>query len=274
MPDISSLISRWWKQILFLVVISLVIAGVIVFFKPDQYLSVATAVAGNSLSSDKSRIFSQNIEGLYSDLGSPDELDVIVGTAQLDTIYLAVTDAFNLYDHYKIRNSDDGARLKSAKKLKKNSRIIKSDYGELKVKVWDTDRNLAPQLANALMTELEHIHRNIKNSNNKKVLESLQRVLSNNQNKIDSINFSQDKNTGTLKGSQEALLYQIEEYEKLSKQYRMIVDSNPPALIIVETARPALQPDKPKRLEILVATAVLSLLFAFFVSLLFDRRKK
>ena len=150
MPQISFLFSRWWKQILFTVLICLVAAGTIVFLEPLQYLSVTTAVPGNALSADRSKIFNRNIEALYSDIGLPDELDVILGTGQLDTIYLAVTDQFNLFDHYKFARGDGEARHKSARKLKKNSKVIKSDYGELKVKVWDTDRNLAPQLANAL----------------------------------------------------------------------------------------------------------------------------
>ena len=167
MPHISYLFSRWWKQILLTVLICLVAAGTIVFLKPLQYLSVTTAVPGNALSADRSKVFNRNIEALYSDIGLPDELDVILGTGQLDTIYLAVTDQFNLFDHYKFARGDGEARHKSAKKLKKNSRVIKSDYGELKVKVWDTDKNLAPQLANALMGKLQQIHQALQNGNNK-----------------------------------------------------------------------------------------------------------
>ena len=45
----------------------------------------------------------------------------------------------------------DAASNKAASLLKKNTKVMKSEYGELKVKVWDTDKNLAPQLANAVM---------------------------------------------------------------------------------------------------------------------------
>ena len=102
MPDFFYLLSKWWKQILAVVLLSVIVVGIIVFIKPSKYLSVATAVPASGIASDKSRIFSENIEALYSNLGSPDELDVMVGTGQLDTVYLAVTDQFNLYDPYKI----------------------------------------------------------------------------------------------------------------------------------------------------------------------------
>jgi hypothetical protein len=144
MPDIATLVKRWWKQIFFTVLLSLLAVGVITFMKPRQYLSVATAVPASSYTSDKSRIFSENIEALYSALGDPDDLDRVLGTAKLDTVYLAVADQFNLFDHYKVKEKGDAARSKSASLLKKNTVVMKSEYGDLKVKVWDTDKNLAP----------------------------------------------------------------------------------------------------------------------------------
>src|SRR5579885_485867 len=128
MPDFFYLLSKWWKQILAVVILSVITAGIIVFLQPPKFLSVATAVPASGIASDKSRIFSENIEALYSNLGSTDELEVMVGTGQLDTIYLAVTDQFNLYDHYKIHDQKEKARLKSAEWLKCNTEVQKSGY--------------------------------------------------------------------------------------------------------------------------------------------------
>ena len=274
MPEISGLISRWWKQIFVVVIISIAAAAAIVYMKPLQYLSVTTAVPGNILSSDKSRVFSNSIEGLYADIGSSDELDMILGTGQLDTIYLAVTDQFNLYDHYKISKDDGEARPKAAKWLKKNSKVIKSDYGELKVKVWDTDKNLAPQLANALMDKLQQIHQTLQNSNNKKVLSSLYRASSETQMKLDSFNTSSAKDNEVFASRRKMLSEQVLDYTKLINQYELIIDADSESLLVAEKARPSLHPDRPRRLEIISATGILSLLFAFLVALLFDRSKR
>lgn len=273
MPDVFTIFSRWWKYILAVVVIAVAIAASIVFLKPNLYLSMATAVPGSSLSFDKSRIFNVNIQALYTDIGLPDELDIIVGTAQLDTIYLAVTDQFNLYDHYKFSKSDGEKRQKSAIRLKKNSKIIKSDYGELKIKVLDTDRNLAPQLANALMGYLQKIHQDIQNSNNEKVLDALHKAVASVQIKIDTLNMGTFKHSESLELRRKNLLLQSEEYERLINQYEIITEATPSALKIVETARASLWPDKPRRAQIIIATAVLSLFFALLLSLFLDRRK-
>jgi len=277
MPDIFYLISKWWKQMLFVVLLAVVVAGVIVFLQPNEYLSVATSLPANSLAADKARIFNKNIESLYPGFGSPDDLDRIIGTARLDTVYFSVTDQFNLFDHYKISGENEKARIKAACILKKHTRVIKSDYGELKVKVWDTDKNLAPQLANAIMEELEIIHRHLQGITNKTSYESLQLSQQRLQKEIDSLDHHllETENKNSLSAVRRQVLFdQWQENEKLISEYQLMLENNPPVLMTVEKARPANRPDKPKRLEITIATGLLGLLFAFLSALAIEQRKK
>ena len=173
MPDIPDLFKHWWKQMLAVIIASMLVAGTVSYLKPKKYLSVATAVPASSFAADRSKIFNENIQALYSALGTPDDLDMIVGTARLDTVYLAVTDQFNLFDHYKMQEKGEAARNKAASLLKKNTKVMKSEYGELKVKTWDTDKNLAPQLANAIMEKLKAIHQDLQNAGNLATLQGL-----------------------------------------------------------------------------------------------------
>ena len=205
--------------------------------------------------------FNENIQALYSTLGSPDDLDKIVGTAGLDTVYLAVTDQFNLFDHYKISNKDSIARTKAAARLKGNTKVMKSEYGELKVKVWDTDKNLAPQLANAVMDKLQSIHQNLQSAGNEATLNGLMSGKQKLQTQLDTV-----ATNGSLQG-------RLQQYEKLIGEYQLMVDSKPPSLIIVEKAKVSIRPDRPKRIQIMIATAVLSLFFALFAALIMERRK-
>ncbi len=263
MPDIAILVKKWWKQILFTVLLSLLAVGVITFMKPRQYMSVTTAVPASSYTSDKSRIFSENIEALYAALGDPDDLDRVLGTAKLDTVYLAVADQFNLFDHYKVKEKGDAARSKSASLLKKNTVVMKSEYGELKVKVWDTDKNLAPQLANAVLGQLQAIHTNLLSAGNQATLKALIERKEKMQQLSDSA--SAERN--------ELIRSQLVTYEKMIGEYQLIIDSKPPALITVENAKPAIWPDRPRRMQIMVATAVLSLLFALLAAIVLERKK-
>ena len=267
MPDIFDLIAGWWKRILVVMVLSLLVVGVITFLKPRQYLSVTTAVPASSFTSDKGKIFNENIQALYSTLGTPDDLDMVLGTANLDTVYLFVTDQFNLFDHYKLKGTN--ARTKAALLLKKNTRVMKSEYGELKVKVWDTDNNLAPQLANAILDELQLIHTDLQSAGNEAALKGLQAGKIKMQLQLDSIagvSGSMNERKTTLQG-------QMQQYEKLISEYQLMVDSKPPILIVVEKAKPSIRPDRPRRLPIMIATALLSFLFALLAALVLERKK-
>lgn len=265
MPEISLLIKHWWKQILFVVVLTVLAVGVVTFLKPKKYLSIATSVPASSYASDKSRIFSENIQQLYSAMGSPDDLDKVLGTAKLDTVYLAVTDQFNLFDHYKVKVPGEAARLRSAAILKKNSSVMKSEYGELKVKVWDTDRNLAPQLANAITDQLQQIHTRLQGASNETTLASLIKQKEKLESGLDSSGITAEKN--------ESYRNQITQYDKMIGQYQLLVDNKPGVLLVVEKAKPAVSPDKPRIFRLLFAAAVLSFLFAFLMALVLERKK-
>src|SRR5689334_23488910 len=114
MPDIFYLVSRWWKQILAIMIVSLLTVGAVLYFLPAKYLSVTTALPASSYLKDKASIFGNNIQQLYPALGIPDDLDMIVGTGQLDTPYIAVAKEFNLYDHYQMGETGDAALVKAA----------------------------------------------------------------------------------------------------------------------------------------------------------------
>ncbi len=270
MPDIFDLLLRWWKKILLVVILSVVAVGTILYLKPKLYLSTATSVPASSVAADKSKIFNDNIQGLYSNLGNSDDLDMIIGTASLDTVYLFVADSFSLKDHYKFEEENSLARIHSADKLKSRCRIYKSDYGELKVKVWDTDKNLAPQLANTIMGKLQQMHQELQAAGNATTLAALQRKLAALKLAQDSVGSggSHDWSSHQLELSQ-----QIDAYLKLVTQYQLMLENKPLVLIPVEQARASLTPDKPRMMEDLVTAGLLALLFALFAALVLDRNK-
>lgn len=269
MPDILNLITKWWKQLALIVAGCVLVVGTILFLQPSQYLSEATAVAANPTLSDKSRIFSENIQYLYSSMGSSDELDLIVGTGQLDTVYRSLVTPV-LADHYKIDKQGALGLYKAAEVLKKNTTVKKSEYGELKVSVWDTDKNTAAELANQIMDRLNQIHQELRNETNRLTLAGLERE----KNKMTAGLDSMRNSTGDITSPRtQAMTDQLTKYEKLINEYQVMVDTKPAVLMVVDRARPELQPGKPKRLLILTGTAFLAFLFGLGVALILERRK-
>jgi uncharacterized protein involved in exopolysaccharide biosynthesis len=265
MPDLFYLISKWWKQVLGMVLLSTAIATVIVFLLPNKYLATTTALAASPYANDKSSVFNNNIQALYPSVGTSDELDIILSTAQLDTLFISVSEQLDLGNQYKMKEKGIASLTKAASLLKKDTRIQKGDYGELKIRVWHEDNHLVPQIANALAEKLQKIHQDIQNQSNISTLNSIASAKSRIQNRLDSFDASGKPATIALKD-------QLLQYENLYNEYSLMVERNPPALIIVERARLAEWPDKPNRVVIIVATLVLSFLFSFLVIVILERR--
>jgi hypothetical protein len=137
---------------------------------------------------------------------------------------------------------------------------MKSEYGELKVKAWDTNKEMAARLANAILQQLQQVHQHLHSISNEATLGGL-------RSGRDKLKQEADNSTST------SLISRIEQYDKLIGEYQLMVDSKPPVLIAVENARPATVPDRPRLKQVVVATAILSLIFSILVALLLERRK-
>jgi tetratricopeptide (TPR) repeat protein len=276
MPDLLIILSRWWKFILGLTAGAVILAFIITLLLPKQYLSTATALPANSLVADKARILNANIEALYPEIGLPDELDKLEGTAALDTLFIAVANEFKLDEHYHIHASDESMD-KAVLKLRKNSNISRTGYGELRIKVWDIDRNIAAAMANSFMSKLQALHQHLQNENNLVVLQRLKEAYASKEKLFNSYSDSIVK-TGAaqeLMAAQKAtILEQLKQYQLAMDQYELAIKTNPPVLLTVEKARPAVWSDRPKIFQILVLTAIAAFLFSFLLAVSFESRNK
>ena len=286
MPDLFSIFSRRWKFILGFTLAATLLATIAAYLSPRKYLSTTTALPANSVMSDKARIFNSNIEALYSEYGSPDELDRIEGTALLDTIFIVTAKEQNLATHYELQSDQEGL-FKAAMKLKKNTRINRSAYGELKIKVWDRDRDLAAALANSLLQKIQDLHQQLNQRNNALVLG---RIREDYKKKLDEfINGNRPPATGQVtdtfqsisaSGNQEinlvrtnALKEQLVQYENLINQYELALNTQMPVLLVVEKARPAIWPDKPKMIQTVLLAFFAGLVFSILLAMFLESRK-
>ncbi|MBE2230344.1 MAG: hypothetical protein IAE96_06870 [Chitinophagaceae bacterium] len=265
MTDLTDLLRNWWKQMLLLVLLTAVSTAVLLFTRPVMYLSVSTAIPASTYTSDKARFFNQQIQQLYPGIGTPDDLDFMVGTGNLDTLYLAVADALQLQNHYRVKENGNPAREKAALLLKKNSRISKSGFGELRIKVWDRDAATAARMANALQEAMEQMHQRLRNAGNEAALAGLYKSR-------DRLSASQMAATDA--DSIALIAHSLASCNQLISQYKLQAESNPPALLVVEKARPALWPDRPKRMLWIGGLTVLAFLFSLLLAIFLERKKQ
>lgn len=248
-PDLFEVFTKWWKKILVVVLLAGITAAIIVFLKPKQYLSTATAVPGSSFASDKAAVFNENIQALYSSLGEADDLDRVLGTAALDTVYSSIASQRDLATYYDLKEQGDARLDRAALELKKHVKVSKSGYGELKVRVWDKDKQMAARLANAVLEKLQSIHQDLYSVSNEAMLEGLRSGLA-------KLNPDSSAAHSDLK----------KQYEKLINEYQLMVDTRPPALIVTERAKPALYADRPRKKMVITGAIVLAFIFSFLVA--------
>jgi tetratricopeptide (TPR) repeat protein len=70
------------------------------------------------------------------------------------------------------------------------------------------------------------------------------------------------------------ILEQLKQYQLAMDQYELAIKTNPPVLLSVEKARPAVWSDRPKIFQILVLTAIAAFLFSFLLAVSFESRNK
>jgi tetratricopeptide (TPR) repeat protein len=277
MPDIILVFERRWKFILGLTIAATVVAIVVAMVMPKQYLSVATALPANSANVDKARIFNDNIEALYPEVGLPDELDRFEGTAALDTIYIETSKDMNLQDHYLLGNSPQ-SEYDAAMRLKKNSSISRTAYGEIQIKVWDKNPGLAAEMANTVLRKIQLLHQHLQSQNNSLTLEKIKENYKLKQDQFRLIADTLLKLSGAdaeiWQAKKASALAELEQYDRIIDKYQLAIKTNPQVLLTVEPARASVYPDKPRILQTGVFSFFGAFTFAFLVGLFLESRKK
>lgn len=272
MPDLLLVFANRWKLIVSITALATISALIISLLSPKKYLAVTTALPANSMIADKARIFNSNIEALYSEFGTVDELDKLEGTGKLDTLFIAAAEEFKLQEHYKIGASNKSL-YDAALKLKKNSRINRSGYGELKVRVWDKDKIICAQLANFLMKKIQELHQHLQNQTNLSVLQKIKEAYATKQKEslqltdsVKSVSIQSQTRLSTISE-------QLQSYEKMIDEYQLAISTNTPVLLIVEPARPALYADRPKIAQNVLLVFFGAFVFSFLLALFVESRK-
>jgi hypothetical protein len=277
MPDFLTLFKRWWKMIAGFVLAIAVVTALLLLMQTKQYVSTVTALPATSVNFDKSKIFNDHIQGLYSPIGGPEDIDRILGTSGLDTIYLQLIRENDLVKHYKLT----GAAIPeyaAIKELRENVEVMKDEYSQLKIMVWDKDKYLAARMANSLFEKYQSLHQRLQGETNERILNNLkqhqaqlQHEYIRNHDSLGAITVAQRDLVGVRN---EALMKELADYERLINEYSLLSNTRPDVLLLVEPARPGFKTERPKLLPTFVMVCFVALLFAILLSLYLDSRKK
>jgi len=277
------LLQTKWKQLLFFVLVSLLVASITLFIVPKQYYAASTVVSANPSLADKAHLLNQNIQNLYSVFGSGDDLERIYGIASMDTVYKQLVDEFNLISYYQLTGADTNRvplnfnllRRKAVLELKEDINIQKTEFAQLKISIWTKDAALSAKIVNRMVEITRLKEESIWKSGYEKMLVNFNRS-------IDSLTKIYDVMSTAIKMEKEnasqiyyvksnSLYEQINAQQKAASELKLAIDNNAPSLFVLETAVAAAKPEKPNISEVLILTAIVSLVFAVMVLLIYHR---
>ena len=201
----------------------------------------------------------------------------------MDTVYKQLVDEFDLISYYQLTGADTNRvplnfnllRRKAVLELKEDINIQKTEFAQLKISIWTKDAALSAKIVNRMVEITRLKEESIWKSGYEKMLVNFNRS-------IDSLTKIYDVMSTAIKMEKEnasqiyyvksnSLYEQINAQQKAASELKLAIDNNAPSLFVLETAVAAAKPEKPNIPEVLILTAIVSLVFAVLVLLIYHR---
>jgi hypothetical protein len=257
--------SRFLMLIVLLPVLTAVILSLVL---PKEYLSRSSVLPVNSRLSDKARFSSEEIAELYSAFGTGDDLDRLYATARSASVIMKMVDSFNLTGYYRLQHKKSFAREAAAKQLTSSIDIRKTEYGELQIRVWDKEPQMASYICNAIVDRIDKIHKELYQDFYAGSVQKMEQIYSQKLSVARTADPGMEKNDSSL-----FLPDELAAYRKSITDLRMAMQNPPPSLMILEKAYPSVKPDKPKLWLNVLLTFLVSLFTGVAAVLLFTSDK-
>lgn len=258
----TALLNRW-KFILGFTISSVIIAAGVIFFITPKYTATTKLLPGNAVLADKARLFNDEIQHLYSFFGSGDDLDRLMSMASMDTSLKQVIHGFDLTRYYQIEDKDMGMRMyKSIRQFKKDLTLVKTVNNELEISYAHQSKDTAAAVVNFMTDQLATKMKTIWKQQYEKIAQQLDSsiaVISNDYNNLSSNSSSSDAITKTR---MDALLSQLERFNKMSIETKMAAATTPEALIVLEKASSPAKISWPDKTIILPIAALVGMIFS------------
>lgn len=277
MPHTIQVLQKHTRFIFLFTLFAMLVAFVTVLLVPKYFRSGARIIAANPQLTDKSRLFNENIQGLYSYFGSGDDLDRIIGVADMDTTYFQLVDQFNLIDYYRLDNDSlPLLRRKAVLKLKKDISFQRTEQGQMRVLCWTKDKKLSADIVNAMIAIVQQKLASIWLSNYQTATDQLNASIIHHEQQYASLNDSISKASHAqqilLQKHMETLLEELSQYRKTAASFQLMGETVPPALYILEPAVPSAKAERPDKLNTVLISGLAGFLFSILFLLLKDRR--
>lgn len=265
---VLNIIRRRWKQSLGIVCIATLATGLILFLQKPEYRGSAIFTAANPNLGDRANIYRTQFWDQYFYYGGEYDNDRLMALARSEEMFRFIADSFQMKKHYKIKAAGERGRYLTDKELKDNITIHKNEYGHVKINVWDIDKVLATQIANAFVKRINELAIANANKIKQEIFTKLQTDFKAQKDSLAAIEIELAANTNDafLNAHKTAIIQELIEKEKLMQQFYTSIN-NVAALFIIENAVLPFRKEKPLILNGMITAAIAS--FFFSVLLIF-----
>ena len=144
------------KKFIFLFTFLITIGtGLLLFFIPPEYKSVATLTPLNPQLADKATLFNPNIKDLYSIFGNGDDIERMEAANDWNSIYSAIVIECKLVKEYGIKDADSSIRIQKAINiLRKKLYAEPTEKGMLQLIGWSKTPAGSKELVEAFRSKI------------------------------------------------------------------------------------------------------------------------
>jgi LPS O-antigen subunit length determinant protein (WzzB/FepE family) len=155
--DLIGKIYQWRKTFLWITLLSGLLTGIIVFLMPKQYLSTTVLFCTRQFTLSKLVIEANagNQED-YMRIGDADDVERLLQVLNSDALKLRVTNAFDLWKRWKIKDTMYAYHYMKQKWDDMVS-IKRTEYNSIKVEVYDYTANGAAEIANGIADYVDSV---------------------------------------------------------------------------------------------------------------------
>lgn len=193
------LLIKWRKHIAILTIIGAISSVIISYLLPVYYKSSCQFYVYNQRTSDPVALMNmynkpEIMTSLFGDqFGNKDDVARIISIAFSDDMINILIKKYDLATKYGYDTTDLKSREYLRQEIKSNFNLLKNDDGSISLIVYDTDKQIASDIANDIVRYIEKKYFNILRSNRYKFLEVFEERINNKKIEYaqitDSINY-------------------------------------------------------------------------------------
>lgn len=264
--DIFRLLNKYWKLIAILTVIGAISSIAISLLLPKYYKSTSIIYPVSMTNSDRSTIFGQqqsNSEHSY--FGNKYDANRILQVANSSKVIDYIINKYNLSSHYEYGKNDEYVMTKVKEEFLDNYYAIKNDKDAIEIALLDTDRRLAAEMLNDLVSKIDEIISQPVQEGKEKIIKMLKLEISKKEEEINSnlVSNFQKENIKT----------ELKQLSNTLTQYEVSANEKQSALMVLEKAEQAERKFKPVRWIIVVMGTIGTFLLSILSVIAFTQYK-